>query len=458
MKRNTLIAALVLAVLLGALAWALNRGPDDAAPEVITWSVPPLAAAPRLEITAAPGAPLTLSRASGAWRLAAPVEAPVAEPAAQALDKALRGGLKADRALDLPADPGRYGLGEDAPTLALFDGDQLQARLRVGKEEVVEGTFVRRTWVHPEGEQRIYRVQAGLRTDLIKAPDDWRERAITAFDEPDVTALTLAIGGSTLRLQRAEAGWTLEEPAGIALDVPAVQRLIAAAGHLRAEGFGDGVTADAAGLTAPRGSLTFTLRDKPAVTLRIGAQQPPPPAAEGQPQRPGNTWLQAEGAPTLYTIPAFTAESLLKTLGDLRSKEMLNLDAAEVQRLTLSSVPPGGPARTLERTPEGWRQTAPDPAPVDPARADALLKALTKLRARSIPEVTPAEAGLDAAPWRRIDLALTSGATATLYLGAPTGPDDQDRFARLGADGLIFVLPAWTLEAVAQLDAPPSPP
>lgn len=444
MKKNTLIAIGILGALSVVLLILLKSPSREA--EKPSWTVPPLAAVTKVEITDS-GSTIVLEKSGEAWRVKQPVDAEVAEVAAKNLNDLLKKGFGADQSL-AATDLDKYELGASAPSLAFYAGAEKLVAFTVGKESVVKETYVKRTWVKPEGQEQLFRVQAGLKTDLVKKLDDWREKRITNFEEADMTGMEIAYADKKLVFVRGEDGeWSMTEPAGIALDGAAVKRLASGAGRIRVATFADGKKPAETGLATPNTTLTFKLKDKEPVVLMLGGEAPveasTPESAPAQPDR----YIKLGSSELIYVVKQFTYDSFDMQLGDLRNKEMLTLDLKEVARVTFPPEAAGGKPIVIARDGEAWKMESPEARPLNTTTVEGALRGVIKLRAKEIVDTDAAAAGLaeaDAPP--RIELALQGGGTTTLFVGKNTGADGKERFVRVGADGLIFSLASWSAE------------
>ncbi len=121
---------------------------------------------------------------------------------------------------------------------------------------------------------------ATLFKELPTAPESWRSRAALDFASYEVVELGLERAGKSVRVSRMEAGedagprWVVtpgtEE---FALDVGAVDDLLARLSSVRALSITDGVSAADAGLESPAARITLVFREgapKPETVLEIG--------------------------------------------------------------------------------------------------------------------------------------------------------------------------------------------
>ena len=441
MKKETLIAIGVLAALSIGLLVLMQSG--DKSPEPIAYTIPKLDKADKIEITQ-DGKTTVLAKKDGAWRLQAPIDYPVASSAAEKLDKLLSRPIGMDMDYDASA-ASKYELGDSAASVAIYVGADKKASFRVGKEITVQPTNVKRAFISPKGQDRVFRAQAGLRTELLKALDDWREKKLVDFEEKDVTGVTIRTAdGTEVVLAKAdgeEGAWSLTKPEGVRLDETVAKRLPGAAARLRAAGFADDASAEQTGLDTPSHSLIFTLvGDKKPVTIHFGNPLKEDKGAGGGSTSP-DVYMKVGDEKWVYTVKNWTWSQLAKGLPELRDKQMLKLDTKEIASLTFAK--PEGDPLVVESTAEGWKLTKPEAKDVPEANVNAITRIIGDLKASSVPDTDPAKAGLaDPTKATRVTVTLKDGSTKTILLGDAAAEGKKDLFARVD-DGMVFVLASF---------------
>ncbi|MEL6177731.1 MAG: DUF4340 domain-containing protein, partial [Myxococcota bacterium] len=244
MKKEPLIAIGVLIVLSIGLAVLMQS--QDKSPEPIAYTIPKLDKADKIDITAN-GTTLTLAKKGDAWRIQAPIDYPVDSTAAENLDKLLSKSIGMDMDFDA-STASSYELDDKAPKIAIYIGTDKKANFTLGKEITVQPTNVKRAYIQPEGQSKVFRAQSGLRTALVKELDAWREKKLFDFQDKDVTGITIATNdGTQVVLSKGEGdegSWSMTKPEGVQLDETVAKRLPGAAARLRASGFADDATPD----------------------------------------------------------------------------------------------------------------------------------------------------------------------------------------------------------------------
>ena len=454
MKKPTLIAAGVLVALL-VVFFAL-RGIDDNAPAPIDFEVPRIDNLEKVEITQG-DKKVVLAREGDKWRLKAPVDYPVSEGAQKDLDKLFGAAIGMDRTLEAGADPARYGLDKDTALVAIYAGGEKKIAFVVGSEATVSGTFVKRTWVKPEGGDRIYRAKEGLRTKLVL--DDFnklREKKLLDFKKEDVASIELSYEGREFTFERApgegeeaKETWKSTSPAGEKLDVAAIDRLASAAGRLRAEGFGDGVALPAAGLDKPALRASFKLKEGKAHTILLGGEV----KAEGEEAPKGGParHIKLGDADWIYTVSSSTASQLDKRLADLRSKDMMTVETSQVEKIAISV--PGKKKAEVVLVEGAWKLIAPTESEASKDLVDAALRAVGALKAARVPDVTAEASGLVPESAIQIVFTLAGGDVRNVFVGKKVDEAKEDRYVRVGETGPIFELAGFQASKLLKLNA-----
>lgn len=457
MKKQTIIAVAVLACLVGALLLLMQYEPRGE--QKIEYAVPSIEKVDKIQIVDG-DKKIVVAKKGDKWSLLEPVGYPVEDAVAEDLDKLIKLGIGLDMEKG-KVDAAPYELGATAPTATFFAGETALVTLHIGKEEQVKSTGVKRTFIMPDGQEGIYRAQAGLKTTLVRDVDKWRAKKVTSFEGKAVTAMEIAYDSTKLAFAHKDDKWELAAPAGVKLDSSAVDRLASAAGRLRIDGFADDAKGADTGLDSPLMTLTFTVtgQDKP-VTIKLGA---PVRGEDGSVGDNPDQYLQLDGAKWVYTVKSWTYKNLFKKLGDLRDKEMLSIDAADITTMTFVGAAPAGANIVLAKHAKGWELTAPSKAAVPTANATKITGFLSKVRAKSIPEgITAEAAGIGVEGAKRLEVTRKDGSVSVLHLGKPVAEGKKDIYARVGSDGLIFTIASWSVDnltpTVDKLTKEPPPP
>jgi hypothetical protein len=457
MKKQTIIAVAVLACLVGALLLVLQHEPRGE--QKIEYSVPSVEKVDKIQIDNG-DKKVVVAKKGETWSLVEPVDYPVDEAVSGDLDKLLKQGIGIDMAKG-KVDATQYELGPTAPKVTFFEGTNAVAALRLGKEAQIQATGVKRTFVMPDGQEEIFRAQAGLATTLVRDLDKWRAKKVTTFETSAVTAMEIAYDDAKLAFVRKDEKWELTSQAGVNLDQSAVDRLAAAAGRIRVDGFADEVNPEGAGVVSPMMTLTFTVtgQDEPVV-VKLGG---PVRAEDGTVADNPDQYLQIGDAKWIYTVKSWSHKNLFKKLGDLRDKEMLTMDADQIATLNFVGAGPENSNIVIAKTADGWELTEPKKEAVPTANVTKITGFLSKVRAKDIPDGVSAEtAGIGGEGAKRLEIKRTDDSVTVLHIGKPVAEGQNDIYARVGEDGLIFTIASWSADnlnpTVEELVTEPPPP
>ncbi|MCE9672143.1 DUF4340 domain-containing protein [Myxococcus stipitatus] len=444
MKRGTLIALGVFAVLLGLVI--ATREPTV---RVGVHKLEP----PKLDAARVTSLKLTgprsalLQKQGNDWFVSSPSAPDVKHPADEALVKGALEALAEVRNPDFVTDradrQAEYEV-DDAKGLKLEVVQEGGPKVEwvLGKSSRNGGVYVREA-----GSQDIFAQRGRLDWSVRKDVNDWRRRQVLSLKEEELTELVLrpASGEAvTLKAGATPGEWTLAEgtttPAGFRFSAQAARQVARQLVGLRAQDFLDGDAAQDAttGLAGAHDVVEARLKDGKQVVLHLGTQRE---AKEG----PTTVPARVEGDPQVYLLPVHAASALRKRLVDLRD---LGLFAFEPEKVSKVRLQAGGRSVTAVKEAGAWRITEPKKLPegfdFDPAQVDAQLGWLRGLQAASLLEERPtdAAAGL-AAPSALVELTVEGAPAATLRLGkelpdAATG--GKTLYARGSVDGHTYAV------------------
>ncbi len=438
-----LIAALAVVAVLGLAYVFLTPAPPtrDGGP---SWEPPHLADFDGLRVEY-PDRHVELRRGPEGWALREPIAFPAARRPVERLERLF--GEGGDRLLivdERPADAAsisRHGFEDAAQTLrvTVFAGGEEAATFVVGgTDESASGTV--RTWVRGGPDDRLYRLNNDLRAALDRPLDEWRDDEIVAIgaDEREgLRRVELEYGDTRLALVRGdddEAGdpqWSVEGAGDVAVDTELVARAVARMYTLDAVGFGDGVTAQTAGVAPPAARARLVVEGRAPIEIELGATAPAAPdGGEGEAAEARRYVRRGE---TIYFVREAAAANFMPRLGDLRPRDLLEVSRDDIARITLRDA--DGRELVLERA-EGedadsdWVIATPRGRDADDSAIRRVVSGVAHVTAERIAEgeVDTATAGLDA-PRRTITVELADATQHVIALGAPVGGDDDSAAA-----------------------------
>jgi hypothetical protein len=423
LKNRTYLALTTLIVVGGAAVWKVTRPDPHAATAPVgaaKWDVKKDAID---ELTiAAPGKPEVVLKKDGAdWKLDKPV-ADRADPKAvdQALD-AITGVKLRDVIAELPESYEKVGVKDDQVIKVVAKkGGAALGTLLVGK------TVSTSTNVRIEGDPKVYSTVDLKRFALDKDVKMWRDRSVLALpaDKLDHVELDYPAAKMVVRKEapasqparpdgkpapKAPDKWIVTEgqdKIGGALDDSVPTGLVSTLARLEADDFVDGGTADDKnGLAHPRVTVTATTTDGATKTLLVGLD-------DG-----ATTYAMLKDGPRIWKLHKYEADRFPTSPAQWRDKTIVKLEPKEVQKIELDK---DKDRVVLERVDDkSWKATTPkDLGELDQAPVQALLRAMTALRAaRVVDNADPKAAGLDK-PTGVATFTKKDGSVVKLTLGA----------------------------------------
>ena len=317
-----------------------------------------------------PDSVVKLKREGDSWQILEPVKArgdrgPIDETVTSVVT------ARMDREIEsAPTALGDFGLDKPAAevTLRLKDGKQLGLVLGAKSPTGV--------WVYAReaGKPAVFVVGDSVLRDTTRPLADFRDKAVLAFDQKDVTALEIITRDDTIAVEQADGRWKLTRPRALPADGDTLRDFLEKLRAARVKEF----VAEAPrslepfGLDRPVKVSIHTGRDKDRATktLLFG---------RGDAGKKGVYAMRA-GESAVVVIPDETWAAVPKNVAVLRDKTVVEVERDKVTRLEIES--PKG-AVTLAQENGRWKITAPEALPADQVEAGAVLFKLRELRAQA---------------------------------------------------------------------------
>ncbi len=393
----------------------------------------------------------------GDWQFQQPLVARADRAAVQnVLDKLLAWKVK-DFVSDNCADLAPYGLDESAMKVVLNAGDKTgEQTLLLGKPT---GTNTAYIFAATPPEKSVVTVGLEPLVELQLKLDELRDRQLFTLPSHDVGGIRLQQGDRTLELKKSTDGvWRLMQPRQALADNQRVQDFLDHMRRARIEAFLDEAATNLAtlGLTAPEWRLTLVRAPEGALTT--GTAQRVSTSGEEQQvlrisaaARPdGRRVVKLEHEATPYEIAGSALTNLTVNPLAFRSREMLNLPAGDILRLTRMRA---------EQTQVVARATATNAFLAVASAQEAVQRDVLARVVQTVSRLTAVRLVADdvrdlaryglAPPALMLTLGLKgeAGLAKTLLLGAPTA---DGLFAMLRGQDLVFVLDPTVGELLGQ--------
>jgi hypothetical protein len=180
MKSSGLIvAAVVLAGLVGLLYWSNRHKPADntntlmpraeTAPQMLTLNEADIN---KIELRKKDSEPVVLQLNNGAWEITAPSEMKADQPAVTSLLSAVSS-LSADRVVEEKApNLAPYGLAAPQAELTLTDKNNVAHKVLIGDDTPTSNA----NYAKLENDPRVFTIASFTRNEVVKSLDDLREK------------------------------------------------------------------------------------------------------------------------------------------------------------------------------------------------------------------------------------------------------------------------------------------
>jgi hypothetical protein len=422
MKRTTLIAAAVFAVLLVAVLMTREEKVNEGVPKL---QLKPLGGdVTAVEMTGAFQA--KLANESGAWKVNG-------FAADEAQVKGLTDALKDFHAQDFVTEKTEKHAElevDDAKgtKVAVSTAQGPQWTLVFGKGAKGGGTYVREA-----KSSAVFTTTSPVAYQVKKNVGGWRKKAIVTAPMAEVVKATVTQPSGTFTVVNKDNAWALDPapPPGFRYDPAAAQRLVQTATSLQAQDFADALGEQAA-------TLALELKDGKKVGLKLGAKKPE-----------GTVPLSVDGDPQVYLLPQWAADQLLKSQEDLRDTTLLAFEPEKVEKLSITAA---GKSTVLAKSAGAWKVTEPKTPPagfeLDPAMVTSQLQRLRTLRAAKVVNgVADAAAGFGK-PTAMVELQLAGGKKQLLKFGGET--PGKELYVKGSADALTYSIGTHERQSLEQ--------
>jgi hypothetical protein len=413
-KKPTLVI-LLCAVALGAAVyffdWKRDQNPKpaaDASKAAFSFVLSDVTSFTISHPDKAADVPIRFEKSNGAWQIVQPVRTPADQPTADGIVDQVA------NARITQTEPGgadrRKAYGLDPPSVSL------EFQLQNGSKHtlVIGSTDFTGTAVYAiiDGGQSVALLPQTLSISTSKPLEDLRDRAVLHVSAASVASLSLKNSSGELTVARDKEDWKLTEPSASQADKDSVDSLLSALAAAQLTGVASEKPDNLPkyGLATP--AITFTAVDDNGqkFTLLVG-------------KKDGDDYFARDvSRPMIFRISEDLHKKLSEGPGDFRDKQVIHLDAADIQRVEIHDSNGYMVVSSTKDKPGQWTVEAPDAEKGKSAAGWKVLDPLTGLKAEDV--VDRPAAGLTAQlanPAVRAVLTDTSGKTVTLRISKPSG-------------------------------------
>ena len=370
--RDLLIAAAVLAVLLGVLYWSNHHQPNqdtdrkesaEAPVNILSLNQMDII---RLTIRHKDLLPLTLSRnGSGVWQ--------ITEPQALVADQEMVSGvlstlssLRSERLIeDKASDLATYGLGVPSLDIRCTLKDNQTPKLLVGDQTPAGNAY----YAMLAGDPRVFTIASFNKASLDKTVNDLRDKRLLTADFDTVSQIELISRKQGITLARVKDAWQILKPKPLRADanqVDALVRTLREAKMDTSSGTDDAENTAAFGVASPLAIAKITSQSG-TQTLEV---------------RKAKDVYYAKSSMLfgIYKVPASVGTGLDKSLDDFLNKKLFDFGYQDPNKIEIHD---GSQSYFLTRSGSDW--WGPDGKKMDETTVQMLISKIRDLSAKKFP-------------------------------------------------------------------------
>jgi hypothetical protein len=310
-----------------------------------------------------------------------------------------------------PPDLKEYGLSQPRIEVSFKSGGE-QHTLLLG-QKTPPGTDV---YAKRNGDDKVFLIASHLESTFNKGTFDLRDKTVIKVDRDKLDAVEIVAGGRAMRFVKPSGEWALAAPIQGRADYSAIESLVSRITGLQMKSVADGVETKKTGL------------EKPAATIRMGTGSSQATLAIGAAAGEDTVYARDLSRDIVFTIDSSLLTDLKKDVSEYRQKDLFDARSFNATRLEIVQA---GQTHAFEKTTsknkEGqdedkWRQVSPQQRDLDQSSFDALLSAVTGLRANGFVDPATAAKAL-AAPDLTVTIKFDEGKKEERVTLARSGSD-----------------------------------
>ena len=308
--------------------------------------------------------------------------------------------LELERVVDEnPPDLKEYGLAQPRIEVAFKSGGQ-EHTLLIG-QKTPPGTDL---YAKRADDKKVFLIPSHIEGTFNKSTFDLRDKSVVKLDRDKLDALEFTAGDRSSRFVRPAGEWQIAAPVQARADFSAIEGLVSRLAGLQMKSLVDTPDAD------PK---KYGL-DKPAATVKFGSGSAQATVVLGGKAAEGTIYARDLSRPSIFTVESNVLDELKKDPSEYRQKDLFDARSFNATRIEIVRA---GQTHTFEKTKtknkegqdeEKWRQVSPQTRELDQAGFDALVSALTGIRATGFVDA-PAAAKALAAPELAVTIKFDGG-------------------------------------------------
>jgi len=350
--KTTILLILCLAIAGVAVWFTRNEKPTEEKPPAPAKVIDVASAdVTKLSITPASDKPIVLEKQGSHWRMLEPVNAAADDSSVDELVSNLTSLDSHGKTDTSGADADVTGLASPRYRVEITDKNGKTVKLAVGKPTAVGDEL----YVQKEGEKQADRVASTLYTSLNKPASGFRDLKLLDVQSTQIKSMQIEKGTEKFSLDHKGSEWEIATtqpaapqapPTTMPADESDASDLAMGLSSLRANEFVAEKSDDAKryGLDAPQLVVNFTWQPLATPTSTQPSTQP---AENGfvkfgryQDLRKQNVYVQTSASSAVAIIPAASMTKFDKKPLDLRDKNVLRLDKASVDSISIVTNKP----------------------------------------------------------------------------------------------------------------------
>ena len=308
--------------------------------------------------------------------------------------------LELERVVDEnPPDLKEYGLAQPRIEVAFKSGGQ-EHTLLIG-QKTPPGTDL---YAKRADDKKVFLIPSHIEGTFNKSTFDLRDKSVVKLDRDKLDALEFTAGDRSSRFVRPAGEWQIAAPVQARADFSAIEGLVSRLAGLQMKSLVDTPEAD------PK---KYGL-DKPAATVKFGSGSSQATVVLGGKAAEGTIYARDLSRPSIFTVESNVLDELKKDPSEYRQKDLFDARSFNATRIEIVRA---GQTHTFEKTKtknkegqdeEKWRQVSPQTRELDQASFDALVSALTGIRATGFVDAAAAAKAL-AAPELAVTIKFDEG-------------------------------------------------
>jgi hypothetical protein len=352
-----------------------------------------------ISVKSAGGERTRLQKSGTEWKIASAADAKPDTGEISGLTSNLSS-LELERVVDEnPPDLKEYGLAQPRIEVAFKSGGQ-EHTLLIG-QKTPPGTDL---YAKRADDKKVFLIPSHIEGTFNKSTFDLRDKSVVKVDRDKLDALEFTAGDRSSRFVRPAGEWQIAAPVQARADFSAIDGLVSRLAGLQMKSLVDTPDAD------PK---KYGL-DKPAATVKFGSGSSQATVVLGGKAAEGTVYARDLSRAPIFTVESNVLDELKKDPSEYRQKDLFDARSFNATRIEIVRA---GQTHTFEKTKtknkegqdeEKWRQVSPQTRALDQASFDALVSALTGIRATGFVDA-PAAAKALAAPELAVTIKFDEG-------------------------------------------------